>query len=78
MLFESRIKRARRLQREQRDLPADDNVPAPDAVERPALREEMERGDLFAMLVAGLYTVFLPAAAVLLLVVCLACAIFFH
>jgi len=78
MLFEGRIKRARRLQREQRDLPEDESTPTEDAIERPPLREEMEKGDLFAMLVAGLYTVFVPAAAILLLMVGVAYVIFFH
>ena len=82
MLFQGRLDRARRLQRAQRGLsqegdrarePGEADVPGP---ERPAPREEMEKGDLFAMLLAGLLTVFLPAAGILALVVGLACLLF--
>ena len=70
MLFQHRLDRARDLQRRQRGLdkePAE--LEAEDLRETPALHEEMEKGDLPAMLLAGFLTVFLPAVAVLGLVV---------
>ena len=76
MLFQSRIDRARRLQRELRGLDkseaeADEKEGDPEAIdiEEPTIRDEMEKGDMAAMLLAGLLSVFLPAAAVLAAVV---------
>ena len=81
MLFRGRFDRARSLQRRQRGLgeekesgqAAEDYLP-----EKPEPRIELERGDLLAMILAALYTVFLPAIGVLALVVGLAWLLFFH
>ena len=80
MLFQHRLDRARDLQRRQRGLDKEPAEPeAEDLRETPALHEEMEKGDLPAMLLAGFLTVFLPAVAVLGLVVGVACLLFgFH
>ncbi len=83
MLFQGRFDRARRLQRRQRGLDAEEGTgeesfEEPFVPERPEERIELERGDLFAMLVAALYTVFLPAFGVLALVVALAWLFFFR
>ena len=80
MLFQHRLDRARDLQRRQRGLDKEPaNEEAEDLRETPALHEEMEKGDLPAMLLAGFLTVFLPAVAVLGLVVGVACLLFgFH
>ena len=76
MLFQSRIDRARRLQRELRglDKPEDEAEEKEGAleelpIEKPTIRDEMEKGDMAAMLLAGLISVFLPAAAVLAAIV---------
>ena len=77
MLFQHRLDRARDLQRRQRGLDKEHaNEEAEDLRETPALHEEMEKGDLPAMLLAGFLTVFLPAVAVLGLVVGVACLLF--
>lgn len=85
MLFQGRFDRARSLQRRQRGLPEEgeeaeneeglsDQLP----IEKPSIREEMERGDLFAMIAAGMISVFLPAAAILAAVIGLCYLLFFH
>ena len=77
MLFQHRLDRARDLQRRQRGLDKEPvELEAEDLRETPALHEEMEKGDLPAMLLAGFLTVFLPAVAVLGLVVGVACLLF--
>ena len=82
MLFQGRLDRARKLQRSLRGLPEKEGGKRAEdgaeefAVEEPKLKDEMERGDLFAMLVAALYTVFLPAAGILALVVGIAYLLF--
>ena len=77
MLFQHRLDRAREWQRRQRGLDRESGKDeAEELGETPALHEEMEKGDLPAMLLAGFLTVFLPAAAVLGLVAGAACLLF--
>ena len=77
MLFQHRLDRARDWQRRQRGLDKEpEELEGEDLRETPALHEEMEKGDLPAMLLAGFLTVFLPAVAVLGLVVGVACLLF--
>ena len=85
MLFQGRLDRARNLQRRQRGLPEEgkeaeneEGLSEELPIEKPSLREEMEKGDLFAMIVAGLLSVFLPAAAVLGLLAGFCYLLFFH
>ena len=81
MLFQSRLDRARKLQRSLRGLPENEKQGGKDhaempEVDLPSMKDEMEKGDFFAMLVAALYTVFLPAAAILALTVGIAYLLF--
>ena len=75
MLFQNRFNRARNLQRRQRGLPEEgkeaeneEGLTEEMPIEKPSLSEEMGKGDLFAMILAGFISVFLPAAAVLAVV----------
>lgn len=72
MLFQKRIDRAFRLQREQRK--ADARRPEDDEL-TPA--DIMEKGDLPAMIIAALITI-IPAALIVLLLLALAGWLFFH
>ncbi len=59
ILFEGKYRRARKFQREQRDLRA-----RSDDQQRP-LADEMEKGDLLAMIIAACVTI-LPVALLVL------------
>lgn len=72
MLFEEKFKRARRVQREASGLDREEEQ------ERRRLQEEekLEKGDWFALLLSSFYTLFLPAVAVLGVMLLLACLFF--
>lgn len=69
MLFQSKIDRAMALQRE-RSGRNDEQQPEQD------LSEQMEKGDLFAMLLSSLFVLVLPASLVLIALVFVACLLF--
>ena len=68
MLFEGKMQRARRVQREATGLDQEEEQER----RRQQPDEKLEKGDLFAMLFSAFFTLFLPAAAVLGAVVGLA------
>ena len=68
-LFEKRLERARALQRERRGL-TDEEQP------EQQLSEQIEKGDMFAMLLSSLLTLFLPAVLVLLALALFVCFLF--
>ncbi len=68
MLFEGRLQRARRVQREATGLDKEEEQER----RRQQPEEKTEKGDLFAMLFSAFYMLFLPAIAVLGAVVGLA------
>ena len=85
MLFQNRFNRARNLQRRQRGLPEEgkeaeneEGLTEEMPIEKPSLSEEMGKGDLFAMILAGFVSAFLPAAAVLAAVAGISYLLFFH
>ena len=69
MLFQDKYERARKLQR--------DNINKPDVHEEyhgeklyePTIEEQLEKGDMFALMVSGLITILPVALLVLLLIV---------
>jgi hypothetical protein len=85
MLFQGRFERARSLQRRLRGLPEDGTEAVNEEdrsgempIEKPSIREELEKGDLFAMILAGILSVFLPAAAILAAMIGVCYLLFFH
>lgn len=68
-MFEKRLERAKKLQREQRGLTGTE-----ESAEN--LSQELEKGDMFAMLVASLFTLVLPAALILIALALFACFLF--
>ncbi len=74
MLFQKKLDRARELQRERRGLDDEEkNI----EIERPPLKDEMEKGDMAAMLVSGCFTI-LPVALLVLLLLCGGAWLFLH
>ena len=69
MLFQSKLDRARKLQREQAGIKDDNEYKDYDGEKlyEPSIDETMEKGDMFALMVSGILTI-LPIAAVALLV----------
>ena len=68
-MFEKRLKRAKKLQREQRGLTgAEEN--------EQDLSQEIEKGDMFAMILSSLFTLVLPASLVLIALALFACFLF--
>ena len=81
MLFQKRFDRARSLQRRMRGLTEEEDAVRENEEflpEKPEIKEELEKGDMFAMITAAFLTVFLPAVGVLLLVAGLSYLLFFH
>ena len=84
MLFQKRLDRARNLQRRQRGLPElgeETKSVSPDEeelveIERPSPADEMEKGDMFALMLSGFLTMFLPAALILTALALLVCWMF--
>ncbi len=84
MLFQKRLDRARNLQRRQRGLPElgeENKSVSPDEeelveIERPSPADEMEKGDMFALMLSGFLTIFLPAALILTALALLVCWMF--
>jgi hypothetical protein len=84
MLFQKRLDRARNLQRRQRGLPElgeENKSVSPDEeelveIERPSPADEMEKGDMFALMLSGFLTMFLPAALILTALALLVCWMF--
>ena len=74
MLFQKKLDRARELPRERRGLDDEEkNI----EIERPPLKDEMEKGDMAAMLVSGCFTI-LPVALLVLLLLCGGAWLFLH
>lgn len=69
MLFRSKFDRARRTQRYKAGLDEDLSVNVREQEEK----IELEKGDGFAMVLAAFLTIFLPAVAVLALLVLIGC-----
>ena len=68
-MFEKRLERAKKLQREQRGLTgAEEN--------EQDLSQEIEKGDMFAMILSSLFTLVLPASLVLIALALFACFLF--
>ncbi len=84
MLFQKRLDRARNLQRRQRGLPElgeENKSVSPNEeelveIERPSPADEMEKGDMFALMLSGFLTMFLPAALILTALALLVCWMF--
>jgi hypothetical protein len=84
MLFQKRLDRARNLQRRQRGLPElgeENKSVSPNEeelveIERPSPADEMEKGDMFALMLSGFLTIFLPAALILTALALLVCWMF--
>ena len=84
MLFQKRLDRARNLQRRQRGLPElgeENKSVSPNEeelveIERPSPADEMEKGDMFALMFSGFLTIFLPAALILTALALLVCWMF--
>ncbi len=72
MLFGKRFERARELQRRATGL----DKPEEQARREQQEEEKLEKGDWFAMLFSSFYMLFLPAVAVLSLLVLIVCLIF--
>lgn len=84
MPFQKKYERARRFQREQMGLPPeeearrgkgteDEQMPE---IEQPSIREQMEKGDMGAMLLSAFLTLFLPCVLIIGVLVLLAFWIF--
>ena len=78
MLFQDKYERARKLQQE--------NVQKPDVYEEyngeklyePTVEEQLEKGDMFTLMVSGLLTILPVALLALLLIVFISWIIFIH
>jgi hypothetical protein len=75
MMFEKKLERARQVQREQRGLDQKEQTEDynGEKLYEPSIHEEMEKGDMFALMVSGVLTILPVAALALLLVIGLAC-----
>ena len=84
MPFQKKYERARRFQREQMGLSpeeeacngegaGDESMPE---IEQPSIREQMEKGDMGAMLLSAFLTLFLPCILIIGIMVLLAFWIF--
>ena len=74
MMYEKRLERARKLQREQRGL---DEEYHGEKLYEPSLEDELEKGDMFALVVSAIFT-FLPIAIIALLGMILLACLFFR
>ena len=67
MLFEGKYNRARKLQRERAGLPEGENMEYDgQKFYEPTIAENMEKGDMFSLMVSGVLTI-LPIALIILL-----------
>ena len=74
MLFQKKLDRARELRRERMGLDEEEeNI----EIERPPLKDEIEKGDMAAMLVSGCLTI-LPVCLLVLLLLCGGGWLFLH
>lgn len=83
MPFQKKFDRARRFQRGQRGLPPEEARSRSDGEEDPALEveetpisEQMEKGDMGAMLLAAFFTLFLPSMLIIGVMVLIAFLLF--
>lgn len=74
MMYEKRLERARKLQREQRGLEEEYNG---EKLYEPSLEDELEKGDMAALVVSAILT-FLPIAIVALVGMILLACLFFR
>ena len=78
MMFEKRLERARQLQREQRGLDKEEVTEdyQGEKLYEPSIHDEMEKGDMFALMLSGVMTLLPVAALALLVMIGLACLLF--
>jgi len=60
LIFKDKLERAMQWEKEQKLPPQDPRAEYLAEQEEPDLSKEVERGDIFAMLVSGFVTIFLP------------------
>ena len=81
MLLQNKIERAFKLQKKQKEeregmqVPMKEYDPKTD-IERPPLKDMLEKGDTLAMLIAGFIT-FIPAALIVMVVMVVLARLFF-
>ncbi len=74
MMYEKRLERARKLQREQRGLEEEYNG---EQLYEPSLEDELEEGDMPALVISAILT-FLPIAIIALVGMILLACLFFR